>query len=108
MKYKRIILAGIVCSMHSCTSIPEKYKDDCVDGACTHIVNRCKQIKATGNGRLHSQYGVSPIKNYNGPAVVDGLWTVRCKNGKIIEIMDSEFKTISSYELISDHSVHSL
>jgi len=99
LKYKYLIFSGIVCLIQSCASIPEKYKDDCADGACKHIVNRCKQIKSTGNGRLHSQYGVSPIKNYSGPAVVDGQWTVRCKNGKVIEIMDSEFKSISSYDL---------
>jgi len=98
LNIKRIYLFAAIGLIQSCASIPEKYKDDCADGACKHIVNRCKQIKATGNGRLHSQYGVSPIKNYNGPAVVDGLWTVRCKNGKIVEIMDSEFKTISSYQ----------
>jgi len=85
----------LVLGLQSCTSIPKKYADVCTNGACQHIKNRCVQMKVAGSRQ--TQYGVTPIKDYTGPALVDNMWSVRCKNGKILQILDSKFKDISTY-----------
>jgi len=45
-----------------------------------------------------TQYGVTPIRDYQGDASVDGMWSVRCRNGNVIQILDSKFKDIARYE----------
>ena len=95
MNVKIFCLLVVTWLIQSCTNLPAKYKDDCAGDACKHMVNRCVQIKASSS--LQTQYGVTPIKNYEGPALVDGMWSVKCKNGKVVQIMDSKFKDISLY-----------
>ena len=95
MNVKIFYLLAVIGFIQSCAGVPKQYKDDCADGACKHMQNRCVQIKAASSRQ--TQYGVTPIKDYEGPALVDGMWSVRCRDGKIIQILDSKFKDIASY-----------
>ncbi len=97
MNIRIITMAAIIGLIQSCAGVPKQYKDDCADGACKHMQNRCKQMKAASSRQ--TQYGVTPIKDYEGPALVDGMWSVRCGDGKVLQILDSKFKDISSYQL---------
>jgi hypothetical protein len=96
MYFKITAALFVLLLTQSCASVPTQYKEVCADDACRHMVNRCVQIKAAGSRQ--TQYGVTAIKAYDGPALVDGMWSVRCKNGKVKQILDSRFKDISSYE----------
>ena len=95
MRTKTIFVFVFIGLIQSCAGVPKQYKDDCANGACKHMQNRCAQIKASSSRQ--TQYSVSPIKDYDGPALTDGMWSVRCKNGKVLSILDSGFKDISSY-----------
>jgi len=96
VRLKVVLYIALLPLVQSCSSIPKQYTEVCEGGGCVHMANRCKQIKAAGS--LQTQYGVTPIKGYEGPALVDGMWSVRCRDGKIIEILDSKFKDIESYQ----------
>jgi hypothetical protein len=95
MRLKVIFLFVFIGFIQSCAGVPKQYKDDCANGACKHMQNRCTQMKAASSRQ--TQYSVTPIKQYDGQARTEGMWSVRCKNGKVIQILDSEFKDISSY-----------
>ena len=95
-RYALIFVFTIMPLIQSCSSIPKQYKEVCEGEKCKHMVNRCVQMKAASSRQ--TQYGVTPIRDYNGPALVDGMWSVRCKNGKIIQILDSKFKGIEKYK----------
>ena len=96
MKTRLLLTASLTLLVQGCAGVPKQYKDACADDACRHMVNRCVQMKAASSRQ--TQYGVTPIKDYDGPALVDGMWSVRCKNGKVQQILDSKFKDIASYD----------
>ena len=95
MYFRIAALFFTILSIQSCVGVPSQYKEVCLDDACKHMVNRCIQMKAAASRQ--TQYGVYPIKEYEGPALVDGMWSVRCKNGKVLQILDSKYKDIVSY-----------
>jgi len=96
MSFRLIFILSIPLLAQACSSLPKQYSEVCAGDTCKHMVNRCVQMKAAGS--LQTQYGVTPIKDYEGPALVDGLWSVRCKNGKVVQILDSKYKDIMSYQ----------
>jgi len=96
MIIRSVAVTFLLILTQSCATVPSQYKEACADDACRHIVNRCVQMKAASS--LQTQHGVTPIKEYDGPGLIDGMWSVRCDNGKIKQILDSKFKDIASYE----------
>jgi len=96
MKPQLSVLVFLILVLQACSGVPKKYTEVCEGDGCKHMVSRCKQMKAAESRQ--TQYGVTPINEYRGPALVDGMWSVRCRNGKVVEIMDSKFKDIKTYE----------